>query len=136
MDLRDPDLYAPAGDGDRAVLLAMRCRDTGVLAFPRTPYGIGESGAAPERTEAVTLSGRGEVLVCVTIHQPLSPGLATPLLVARLRLEEGLVIDGVLDAVDEASTRPGTRVQAVLVPQEQDGKILHSCRFRPVGATA
>lgn len=133
MELRDPNLYAPVGDGgDAAVLLAMRCADTGAIAFPRTPYGIGASGAPPERAEPVALSGRGEVLICVTIHQPLSPGMATPLLVARLRLEEGIVLDGVIDGTDEAAVRPGTKVQAVLVPEERDGRTVHACRFRPV----
>jgi uncharacterized OB-fold protein len=132
MELRDPDLYAPAGAGERAVLLAMRCRNTGALAFPRTSYGIGASGAPAERTEPVTLSGRGEVLVCVTMHQPLSPGMVTPLLVARLRLEEGIVLDGIIDGTDEAAVPPGTRVQAVLVPEEREGRSLLACRFRPM----
>jgi uncharacterized OB-fold protein len=132
MELRNPDLYAPAGADDRAVLLAMRCRETGVLAFPRTSYGIGASGAPAERTEPVTLNGCGEVLVCVTVHQPLSPGMVTPLLVARLRLEEGIVLDGIIDGTDEAAVSPGTRVQAVLVPEEREGRSQLVCRFRPL----
>lgn len=133
MELRDPSLYAPAlpghaGPGDAATLLALRDPATGALAFPRTPYGIGASGLPAEAAEPVALSGRGEVLICITIHQPLSPGMITPMLIARLRLEEGLVLDGVLEGTEEPA--PGTRVQAMLVPQEKDGATVMACRFR------
>jgi uncharacterized OB-fold protein len=130
LDLRDPALYAPAGHGDAAVLLALRDPASGALAFPRTAYGIGATGTPAEQAEPVVLSGRGTVLVCVTVHQPLSPGMQVPLVVARLRLEEGLVIDGVLDGAEEPP--PGSPVQAVLVPQ---GEAL-VCRFRVVGGAA
>ncbi|MBC9176994.1 Zn-ribbon domain-containing OB-fold protein [Pseudoroseomonas ludipueritiae] len=128
MDLRDPTLYAPSGAGDGAVLLALRDPATGTLAFPRTPHGIGGSGTPAEMAEPVELSGRGEVIICVTIHQPLSPGMKVPLLVARLRLEEGVVLDGVLEGTEEPA--PGTRVQAVLVPEEREGGPVLACRFR------
>ncbi|MCR0985677.1 Zn-ribbon domain-containing OB-fold protein [Roseomonas populi] len=128
MDLRDPTLYAPSGVGDGAVLLALRDPATGTLAFPRTPYGIGGSGTPAEAAEPVELSGRGEVLICVTVHQPLSPGMKVPLLVARLRLEEGIVLDGVLEGTEEPA--PGTRVEAVLVPEDREGGPVLACRFR------
>jgi uncharacterized OB-fold protein len=134
LELREPTLYAPsaAGTGDRAVLLAMRDPITGRLAFPRTAYGIGDtpSGAA----EPVQLSGRGEVLICVTLHQPLSPGMRTPLLVARLRLEEGVVLDGILEGEEEPA--PGTRVEAVLVPEAQEAGTMLVCRFRVLEGAA
>lgn len=134
MDLRDPTLYAPSGAGDGAVLLALRDPASGALAFPRTAYGIGASGTPAELAEPVELSGRGEVLTCITVHQPLSPGMAVPLLVARLRLEEGVVLDGIIDGTEEP--RPGTPVQAVLVPEEREGGAVLACRFRPVGDVA
>jgi uncharacterized OB-fold protein len=134
LDLRDPTLYAPSGTDDSAVLLALRDPESGALAFPRTAYGIGASGMPTEAAEPVTLSGRGEVLVCVAIHQKLSPTMALPLQVARIRLEEGIVLDGVIDGAKEP--RPGTKVQAVLVPEERDGATLLACRFRPVGGVA
>lgn len=124
MQLHEPLLYAPAGDGDGAVLLAMRDPASGALAFPRTAYGIGAAAV----TEEVVLSGRGTVLVCITVHQPLSPGMATPLLVARIQLEEGLVVDGILQGTEEAA--PGTRVRAVLAPEERNGATALACRFR------
>ncbi|MBU8540164.1 OB-fold domain-containing protein [Falsiroseomonas tokyonensis] len=130
MDLRDPALYAPAGHGDAAVLLALRDPATGALAFPRTPYGIGASGTPAEAAEPVELSGRATLLVCVTVHQPLSPGMQVPLVVARLRLEEGLVIDGVLEGTEEPP--PGSAMQAVLVMQGER----RACRFRLVGGAA
>ena len=120
MELRDPGLYAPSGEGDGAVLLAMRDPATGAIAFPRTPYAVG--------MEEVVLRGEGELLVCVTIHQPLSPGMSVPRLVARLRLDEGPVIDGVVEAAAEPP--PGTRLRAVLLPE---GETM-ACRFRPVAA--
>lgn len=124
MELRDPGLYAPAGTGDAAHLLAMRDPATGALAFPRTGYGIGATGLPAEQAEMVVLSGRAAVLASVTIHQPLSPGMRVPLCVARLRLAEGLVLDGVLETPEEPPV--GAQVQAVLVPE---GERL-TCRFR------
>ena len=134
MDLREPTLYAPSGDGDGAVLLALRDPATGALAFPRTAYGIGASGTPAEAAEPVSLSGRGEVLVCVPVHQKLSPSMVLPLQVARIRLDEGIVLDGLIDGAEEP--RPGTKVQAVLVPEERDGTAVLACRFRPVGGAA
>jgi uncharacterized OB-fold protein len=130
LELHDPLLYAPSGKADEAVLLALRDPATGALAFPRTPYGIGATGAPTASAEAVELSGRAKVLICVSIHQPLSPGMVTPLLVARLQLEEGVVLDGILDGVAEPA--PGTRMQAVLVPEERNGVTAMACRFRAV----
>ncbi|MBP0445345.1 OB-fold domain-containing protein [Roseomonas sp. SSH11] len=134
MELRDPSLYAPSGSADGAVLLALRDPASGALAFPRTPYGIGATGTPSEAAEPVELSGRGEVLVCVTVHQPLSPGMKVPLLVARLRLEEGLVLDGIIEGTEEP--RPGTPVRAVLVPEDAEGGTRLACRFRVVESGA
>ena len=134
MELRDPLLYARSGSGDQAVLLALRDPASGALAFPRTAYGIGASGTPTEAAEEVTLSGRGEVLVCVPVHQKLGPNMVLPLQVARIRLEEGIVLDGVIDGAEEP--RPGTSVQAVLVPEERDGTAVLACRFRPIGGAA
>ncbi len=134
MELRDPSLYAPSGQGDGAVLLALRDPATGAFAFPRTSYGIGATGTPAEAAEPVELSGRGEVLVCITIHQPLAPEMQVPLLVARLRLEEGIVLDGIIEGTEEPP--PGAKVQAVLVPEERGGTRMLTCRFRVLGRAA
>lgn len=131
MDLHEPLLYAPS-EGGTAVLLALRDPATGALAFPRTGYGIGATGTPADAAEEVELSGRGKVLVCVTIHQPLSPGMATPLLVARLQLDEGIVLDGIVEGSSEP--RPGTPVQAVLVPEARGDRTALACRFRVCAA--
>ncbi|WP_431283591.1 OB-fold domain-containing protein [Humitalea sp. 24SJ18S-53] len=125
--MRDPTLYAPSGQGDDAVLLAMREPGSGAITFPRSPYGCTTTGLPTAALEPITLTGRARVLTCITVHQPLAPGMVTPLLVARLQLDEGPVLDGVVEGSDEAAVPPGTQVQAVLV---QDG----ACRFRPVAA--
>ncbi|WP_424811325.1 OB-fold domain-containing protein [Roseococcus sp. YIM B11640] len=127
MNLHEPLLYAPS-EGSTAVLLALRDPATGALAFPRTAYGIGATGTPADAAEEMELSGRGKVLVCITVHQPLSPGMVTPLLVARLQLDEGIVLDGVVEGI--AEPRPGTPVQAVLVPEERGGTTALACRFR------
>ena len=132
LPLRDPGLYAPSGTSDGAVLLALRDPATGTIAFPRTAYGIGATPA--EAAEPIQLSGRGTVLTCITIHQPLSPGMAVPLLVARLRLEEGPVLDGILEGTEEVP--PGTLVQAVLVPEDSERGPLLVCRFRMLEGAA
>ena len=132
MDLHEPHLYAPSGD-DRVVLLALRDPATGALSFPRTAYGIGATGTPAEAAEEVSISGQGKVLVSVTVHQPLSPGMATPLVVARLQLDDGIVLDGVLEGTTEPA--PGSHVHAVLVPEERGGKTALACRFR-VGSVA
>jgi len=128
LELHDPLLYAPSGKDDEAVLLTLRDPATGALAFPRTPYGIGATGTPTEAAEAVALSGRGKVLTCISVHQPLSPGMVTPLVVARLQMEEGVVLDGILEGTAEAA--PGTKVRAVLVPEERHGVTALACRFR------
>lgn len=132
MDLRDPTLYAPAGDGDAAVLLALREPASGALTFPRSPYGCTTTGLPATALEEVTLSGHARVLTCVTLHHAVVPGAVPPLLVARLMLDEGLVLDGVVEGTDEAAVPPGTHVRAVLVPEEVEGRTLLGCRFRPV----
>ncbi|MDO9500078.1 OB-fold domain-containing protein [Falsiroseomonas sp.] len=118
MDLREPSLYAPAAAGDGAVLLALRDPVSGALSFPRSPYG-------PPGLEAVELSGQATLLACITLHQPVLPGVVPPLVVARLQLAEGLVVDGVLEGTAEPP--PGTPMRAVLVAE--DGALV--CRFRP-----
>ncbi|MBU8539235.1 PhlB family protein [Falsiroseomonas tokyonensis] len=117
MELREPRLYAPAEDGKGAVLLALRDPATGALTFPRSPH------AAPGQEE-VELDGKAALLACITLHQPVLPGVVPPLVVARLQLDAGLVVDGVL--VGTAEPPPGTRMRAVLV--EQDGAL--DCRFQ------
>lgn len=134
MELREPTLYARTGAGDDAVLLALRDPATGALAFPRTPYGVGATGTPAEAAEQVEFSGCGEVLVCVTVHQPLSPGMQVPLLVARLRLEEGIVLDGIIEGTEEPA--PGTKVRAVLVPEDREGGTVLGCRFRVLAGVA
>ncbi|WP_439596151.1 hypothetical protein [Falsiroseomonas sp.] len=116
MDLREPRLCAPAADGEGAVLLALRDPASGALTFPRSPYG------APG-LEPVELRGAATLLACITLHQPVLPGVVPPLVVARLRLDEGLVVDGVL--VGTVEPPPGTRMRAVL-----DGA--GACRFEPM----
>lgn len=119
LDLRDPALYAPAPAGDGAVLLALRDPASGALTFPRSPYGS-------PALEQVELSGQATLLACITLHQPVLPGVVPPLVVARLQLAEGPVVDGVLDGTAEPP--PGTAMRAVLVAE--DGAL--ACRFRPV----
>lgn len=132
MDLRDPTLYAPAGQGDAAVLLAWREPASGALTFPRSPYGCTTTGLPAAALEPVTLSGRATVLTCVTLYQAIIPGAVPPLLVARLKLEEGLVLDGVVEGTEEAAVPPGTPVRAVLVAEEGEDGARLVCRFRPV----
>jgi hypothetical protein len=119
LDLREPSLYAPEATGDGAVLLALRDPASGALTFPRSPYG-------PPGLEQMQLSGQATLLACITLHQPVLPGVVPPLVVGRLRLAEGLVVDGVLQGRVEPP--PGTGMRAVLVAE--DGAFV--CRFRPV----
>jgi uncharacterized OB-fold protein len=125
LHLREPGLYAPAAEGDGAVLLALREPASGALTFPRSPYGCTTTGLPVAALEEVVLSGQATLLACITLHQPVLPGVVPPLLVARLQLAEGPMVDGVLDAAAEPP--PGTRLRAVLVAE--DG--LLTCRFRP-----
>lgn len=118
MNLREPTLYAPAAHGDGAVLLALRDPASGALSFPRSAYG-------PRTLEKVELSGHATLLACITLYQPVLPGVVPPLVVARLQLAEGLMVDGVLDGTAEPP--PGTKMRAVLVAE--DGALV--CRFRP-----
>lgn len=133
MHLREPGLYAPAAEGDGAVLLALREPASGALTFPRSPYGCTTTGLPVAALEEVVLSGQATLLACITLHQPVLPGVVPPLLVARLQLAEGPVVDGVVDGVvngvvdSDAESPPGTRLRAVLVAE--DG--LLTCRFRP-----
>lgn len=117
LNLREPTLYAPAAAGDGAVLLALRDPESGALTFPRTPYG-------PPALAPVELNGRATLLACITLYQPVLRGVVPPLVVARLQLSEGLVVDGVLDGIAEPP--PGTTMRAVLVAD--DGALV--CRFR------
>ncbi len=119
LDLREPTLYAPAAAGDGAVLLALRDPSSGALTFPRSPYG-------PPGLETVELGGPATLLACITLHQPVLPGVVPPLVVGRLHFAEGLVVDGVLDGTAEPP--PGTPMRAVVVAE--DGVLV--CRFRPV----
>lgn len=130
MDLLEPRLYAPAGEADFALLRALREPESGALTFPPSTYGCTTTGRPAEALEEVTLSGHATLLTCITIHQPVLPGLAPPMLVARLRLAEGPVVQGLVDGLDEAALPPGTKMRAVLVPAE--GGL--ACHFRKVPA--
>ncbi|NKC33441.1 Zn-ribbon domain-containing OB-fold protein [Falsiroseomonas selenitidurans] len=118
-------LFTAEAPGLPARLLALREPETGALTFPRSAFGCTTTGRPAAALEPVALSGRATVLACITLHQPVLPGLAPPVRLAELRLAEGPVVQGVIEGAG-GDLPPGSAVQAVMAA---DGV---SCLFRPV----
>lgn len=126
-----PTLYRLADDGRSLDFLFMQCTACNGLTFPANAPGCMHCGAPLDGAAQVVRAGGGALMECVTLHVALVPGMSAPSTVGDIRIAEGIVEEGVIDA-DEATLRPGVPLKAVAVPTP-DGATF-TCRFVPVDA--
>ncbi|MDB5816684.1 MAG: hypothetical protein JWQ11_324 [Rhizobacter sp.] len=124
-----PSLYVLAADGRSLDFLYARCTACAGFTFPADSPGCMHCGASLVDAEAVRKPGGGQLLEWVTLHVALVPGLAAPSIAADIRIEDGIVEEGVIDVADEALLDHGMTLRAVAVPTA--GGDSYSCRFRP-----
>lgn len=148
MELLKPSLYEPAAVPAEAGALARlrggKCMACESVFFPFQAYGCEVCGAHGAQLERHELSGRASLLSCATVHIHDSGGklnvsspMATPFVVATVRLEEGPITRALVVGGNDASLRVGDRLQAVLVPAPlgEEGLSAWDVRFVPEGAS-
>ncbi len=82
----------------------------------------------------VTRPGQGELLEFVTIHVPLSPGMAAPAIAGDIRIAEGIIEEGAIAIKDESGLRTGMALKAVADVREALG--VYACVFVPMNEEA
>jgi uncharacterized protein len=114
-----PDLK-PFFDGAReGRLILQKCDSCGKFRFPPQQLcdqcGSWKSSFAP-------VSGRGEVLSFIVVHQVYHPAFAAlvPYVVARIRLSEGVVLTSNVIGISPAQVRCGMPVEATFEPVDAD----------------
>jgi hypothetical protein len=105
-----PDLYRATADG--VVLLAMRCRDCGYVAFPRQRYGCEKCGALA--AEDVELATTGTLASFATVHLHQSKSIAAPFVIGEIVLDGGPTLRITLEESADAVLRTGARMKGVL----------------------
>lgn len=124
-----PSLYRLAPDGRSLDFLFVQCSVCGGLTFPANAPGCMHCGDALEGAKQVVRPGGGSLLEYVTIHVPLAPGSAAPSIAGDIRIEDGIVEEGVIAVEDESSLRLGMKLKAVAV-EALSGET-YTCRFVP-----
>lgn len=103
-------------------LLGTRCKQCGHIWFPQSLFGCERCGAYAANLESVSLCGRGTVLALARI-----PDDSDSFVLARIALDEGPVVRGIIEARPERSEISiGDSVKAFTVARE-DKEVI---RFR------
>lgn len=144
--LLKPELYAATADetaGSVAILRGGECRRCGFIFFPYQCYGCEKCGAIGQDLVPRTLSGRGTLVSCATVHVHnsedrlhVSAPLRPPFVIAAIRLDEGPFLRSILLGGNEHTLHCGDHLVATLVvadsgqAQPCDGETL-DLRFLP-----
>jgi len=130
-----PSLYRLASDGASLDLLYAPCPDCAGLTFPANAPGCMHCGASLQGVEPVAKPGTATLLEFVTLHVSLVPGMAVPSIVGDLRLEDGIIEEGVIAGVaDESALRHGMSLRAT--PQFIEASQTFECVFTPTAPEA
>jgi hypothetical protein len=128
--LSHPDLYRATADG--AVLLALRCRACGHVAFPRQPYGCEKCGSTG--TEHVEIDAAGTLASFATVHLHQSKSIAAPFVIGEIALDGGPTIRITLVEPSDAGLRIGARMKGVLHAMPTDEGTKAELRFTPAAS--
>ena len=123
----------PPSRDEAPALLGGRC-SCGHVFFPPQRMGCDVCGAAGEAIEISELAASGVLQAFATVHRQTRPGGTSPLIVGVVALDDGPVVEVVLDAADESALSVGRRVRGRLVDVGEDGagRTLVDCFFGPV----
>jgi len=124
----------PSPEGVPA-LLGGRC-SCGHVFFPPQQMGCDVCGAAGDAIEIVELAAGGVLKAFAMVHRRTRPGGGSPLVVGVVALDDGPVIEVVIDADDESALFVGQRVSGRLVDIGEDdaGRSVVDCFFTPLEA--
>jgi uncharacterized OB-fold protein len=116
-------------------LLGGRC-SCGHVFFPPQRMGCDVCGAAGDAIEIVELAASGVLKAFATAHRQKRPGGSSPLVVGAVLLDDGPLVEVVLDADDATGLAVGQRVRGRLVDvgEDDDGRTVVDCFFAPAGA--
>ncbi len=101
-------------------LLGCHCENCDTTLFPAQNYGCENCGGPPEKMKPVELKGRGELMSFATVYKHFSPIIETPFIMGSIQLEDGPVIEAVIQCEDDSELRVGKKMKAVLVDSEKD----------------
>jgi uncharacterized OB-fold protein len=124
----------PSAEGAPA-LLGGRC-SCGHVFFPPQQMGCDVCGAAGDAIEIVELAAGGVLKAFAMAHRRTRPGGGSPLVVGVVALDDGPVIEVVIDADDDSALFVGQRVSGRLVDVGEDdaGGSVVDCFFAPLEA--
>ncbi len=118
---RQPSLFSlPEDNKSVSSLMGCRCENCGMTLFPPQEYGCENCGGSPEKLKSVELKGYGKLMCFATVYKHFSPIIETPFVMGSIQLEEGPVIEAVIQCKDDSVLSVGTKMKAVLVDSEKD----------------
>lgn len=93
-------LFLPTATGE-VWLRGAECSACGRVSVPADSYGCQQCGADESSVLERTLTGSGNLIDFVTVHQQLHPERPAPCVVATIRLAEGPLVTAVIDEQEE-----------------------------------
>jgi uncharacterized OB-fold protein len=124
-------LNVPTAPDQPPTLRGSRC-SCGHTSFPPQSLGCNVCGAD---VAAVSLAAAGTLHSFAMAHRQKRPGADTPLVVGAVLLDDGPLIEVVIDAVDASGLAVGCRMLGRLVSLETnaEGQTIVDCQFVPDG---
>lgn len=128
-------LNVPAAPDEPPTLRGSRC-SCGHTSFPPQFLGCNVCGATGADVAAVSLAAAGTLHSFAMAHRQRRPGGDTPLVAGAILLDDGPLIEVVIDAVDASGLAVGCRMLGHLVTLETnaEGQAVVDCQFAPAGA--
>ncbi|UUC96738.1 hypothetical protein [Comamonas sp. C11] len=130
IDVSPSDMYSLLSDSHRVAFWFKRCPECSALSFPP---GLPSCAACGLSLDAVPNQAHEAPCILrefVTLHVPLVPGIATPVVLGDIEIAPGVVRQGVLAVDSEAQLTLGQQVEPVFSPG--DGVTSARCVFRPM----
>ncbi|XVV38308.1 Zn-ribbon domain-containing OB-fold protein [Streptomyces sp. CA-100214] len=109
-----------------------RCLGCGFVFFPFQTYGCEKCGSYGTSLQPFDLSGSGEVTASTVVHRHADPARTAPFRVARVTLDEGPSVRGLV--VQGRDVANGDRVQLARVDDTADDERL-AVQFAPIEVT-
>ena len=125
-------LNIPAAPDELPTLRGGRC-SCGHTSFPAQSLGCNVCGAPAADVAAVPLAAAGTLHSFAMAHRQKRPGGDTPLVVGAILLDDGPLIEVIIDAVDAGGLAVGCRMlgRLVTVDTNDEGQAIVDCQFRP-----
>jgi len=125
--------YVPSSENDEPYLIGAKCKDCGLVTFPKTP--VCPRCMKKDTMEEAHLRGKGK-LDTFSIVQAALPGFQAPSIQAYINLEEGPRIWSLVTGCEpsEEALKIGMDMELVIakVREDPEGTELISYQFKPV----